>query len=391
MLQSVWAKIIEAKGEDRMNEKEWALSVAEKILAKTKISVARSKDKVPFVTINGIFNDCSDGISWWTNGFYAGQLWQLYHAYGVEQFKTVAEGIEKKLDGSLMNYQGMDHDSGFKWLLTSVANYKMTGKAESRNRALLAAANLAGRFNLAGRYIRAWNEWNPGDESNAGWAIIDCMMNLPLLYWASEQANDPRFTQIAMAHADTAMKAFVRENGSVAHIVRFNPFTGEMIDTLGGQGIEVGSSWTRGQAWAVYGFALSYRHTKKEEYLETAKKVGRYFANSVPESGFVPVDFCQDSFLDWEDDSAAAIAACGLLEIEQYVEGEEKKFFHEAAMKLLTTLVENRCNWSEDTDNIIEKCSSCYHDQNHNFSLIYADYYFTEAILKLCDKELFMW
>jgi unsaturated chondroitin disaccharide hydrolase len=356
------------------SEKEWALSVAEKILTKTKISAARSKDKVPYVTVNGIFDDWSDRISWWTNGFYAGQLWQLYHAFGEELFKEVAETIEKKLDGSLMDYRGMDHDSGFKWLLTSVANYKMTGRYESKNRGLLAAANLAGRFNLKGGLIRAWNDWN--DENigdNAGWAIIDCMMNLPLLYWASKETKDPRFEQIARAHADTAMKAFVREDGSVAHIVRFHPETGELVDTLGGQGMEVGSSWTRGQAWAVYGFALSYRHTKNETYLETAKKIGRYFANSVPGTGFVPVDFCQDPELDWEDDSAATIAACAMLEIEQYVEGEEKTFFHEAAMKLLTTLVENCCDWSGNTDNIITKCSSCYHEEHHNFSLIYAD------------------
>ena len=380
------------KDKKKMQEKEWALSVAEKIVQKTKISASRSKEKIPYVTVNGLFDDCTNRISWWTNGFYAGQLWQLYHAFGEELFKEVAEAIEKKLDGSLMDYRGMDHDSGFKWLLTAVANYKMTGRYESKNRGLLAAANLAGRFNLKGQFIRAWNDWsdeNIGD--NAGWAIIDCMMNLPLLYWASKETKDPRFEQIARAHANTAIKAFVRENGSVAHIVRFHPETGEKIDTLGGQGIEVGSSWTRGQAWAVYGFALSYRHTKDNAYLETAKKAGRYFADCVPESGIVPVDFCQDAFLDWEDDSAAAIAACGMLEIERYVEGEEKKFFHDAALKLLTTLVEQRCDWSRNTDNIIEKCSSCYHEENHNFALIYADYYFTEAILKLCDKELFMW
>ena len=375
-----------------MDEKKWALTVAEKILAKTKISAERSKDKIPYITVDGRFDDCSNRISWWTNGFYGGQLWQLYHAFGEELFKEVAENIEKKLDGSLMDYRGMDHDSGFKWLLTSVANYKLTGRYESKNRGLLAAANLAGRFNLRGRFLRAWNDWtddNIGD--NAGWAIIDCMMNLPLLYWASKETKDPRFEQIARAHADTAMKYFVRENGSVAHIVRFHPDSGEFMDTLGGQGMEVGSSWTRGQAWAVYGFALSYRHTRNEAYLDTAMKIGRYFADSVPEHGHVPVDFCQDTSLDWEDSTAAAIAACGMLEIEQHAEGEEKKFFHEAALKLLTTLVESRCDWSENTDNIIEKCSSCYHEDKHNFFLIYGDYYFTEAILKLCDKELFMW
>lgn len=375
-----------------MNEKEWAASIADKILKKTKISEARSRNKVPYATRNGLFDDWSDRISWWTNGFYAGQLWQLYYAYAEEALKQTAQAIEKKLDGSLMDYRGMDHDSGFKWLLTAVADFKLTGNTESKNRALLAAANLAGRFNPTGRFIRAWNDWN--DENigdNAGWAIIDCMMNLPLLYWAAEQTKDPRFVQIAKAHADTAQKAFVRKNGSVAHIVRFNPETGEKIDTLGGQGMEVGSSWTRGQAWALYGFALSYRHSGEMSYLETAKRVAYYFMECLPKSGLVPVDFEQEESLDWEDDTAAAIAACGMLELEQHVQSEEKFFFHEAAVNLLTVLSEKRCDWSADTDNILTHCSACYHEENHNYSIIYGDYYFTEAILKLCGKELFMW
>lgn len=368
---------------------EWAGGVAAKIYEKMKMSVERSVDKVPYLTVNGIFDDWSDRISWWTNGFYGGQLWQLYHAYGDESFRQVAENIEEKLDGSLMDYQGMDHDSGFKWLLTSVANYKLTKNTKSRNRALLAAANLAGRFNLAGKFIRAWNNW--GEENQAGWAIIDCMMNLPLLYWADREIDDPRFSQIARAHADTAMKVFVRKDGSVNHIVRFEAATGEVIGTLGGQGKEVGSSWTRGQAWAIYGFALSYRHTGEKKYLETAKKVAKYFESCLPENGLVPVDFCQDADLDWEDSTAAAIAACGMLEIEEHVEGEEKEFFHNTAMKLLKTLEEKRSNWDTTVDYIIENGSVAYHDENHNFPMIYGDYFFTEAIFKLCDKELFMW
>ena len=374
-----------------MNSKDsqWANETAEKIYKKMKKSAERSKNKIPYLTVNGIFDDCSDNISWWTNGFYGGQLWQLYNAYGDEIFRGSAEDIESKLDKSLMDYMGMDHDSGFKWLLTSVANYKLTKNESSKNRALLAAANLAGRFNPAGRFIRAWNSW--GGERNEGWAIIDCMMNLPLLYWASEETGDPRFSQIARAHADTAANAFVRENGSVNHIVQFDPNTGEMIGTMGGQGKEIGSSWTRGQGWAIYGFVLSYRHTGDEKYLETAKKAARYFASCIPESGLIPVDFCQDKELDWEDSTAAAIAACGMLEIEAHVIDAEKPFFHETAMKLLKTLEEKRCNWDTDADYILENGSVAYHDEKHNFPIIYGDYYFTEAIFRLCGKELFMW
>lgn len=372
-----------------IEERKWAEEVAKKICEKVSVTADRNRHKVPYTTVNGEFDDWSDRISWWTNGFFAGQLWQLYNAFGNEIFKEVAEDIENKLDGSLMDYMGMDHDSGFKWLLTAVADYKLTGSAKSKNRALLAASNLAGRFNPKGQFIRAWND--NGDGSTAGWAIIDCMMNLPLLYWAGEQTNDSRFAQIAKLHADTAMKVFIREDGSSNHIVQFNPDTGEVTGTLGGQGIENGSSWTRGQAWALYGFTLSYIHTKDIAYLETAGKVAGYFVSNIPDSGFIPVDFCQKPDCTWEDSTAAAIAACGLLELEKYVGEDEKQKYHDNAIRLLKTLEAYRCNWDKNTDNIVEKCTAAYHDKEHEFSIIYGDYYFTEAIFKLCGKELFMW
>lgn len=371
-------------------ENEWAKEVAKKICEKTKKSLERNMDAIPYLTKNGKFDDYSDRISWWTNGFYAGQLWQMYNAFGDDIFKKGAEAIEKKLDGSLMDYMGMDHDSGFKWLLTSVANYKITKNPKSKNRALLSAANLAGRFNLKGRYIRAWND--NGDGATETWAIIDCMMNLPLLYWASEETKDTRFRQIAVAHADTALKAFIREDGSVNHIVVFDRDTGNVKETLGGQGKEVGSSWTRGQSWAIYGFALSYRHTKDEKYLEASKKVARYVCSAIPENGIMPVDFAQEKDCPWEDSTAAAITACGLLELVSHLnDEEEKKYFYDMAIKLLKTLDGKRCNWDLSVDNITENGSAAYNDTEHNFPIIYGDYYFAEAILKLCSKELFMW
>ena len=371
------------------NEKEWAKSVALRIFEKEKIVAKRNKNKIPYTSIKGCFDDKTNQINWWTNGFWAGQLWLLYHAFGEEMFREIAENIETKLDAVLMDFMGMDHDSGFKWLLTSVANYKMTGSQVSKNRALLSASDLAGRINPAGKFIRAWNDDGSGDR--AGWAIIDCMMNLPLLYWAGEVTNDPRFEQIAMMHADTAGKAFIREDGSVAHIAVFDPATGDFLKTLGGQGLGEGSSWTRGQSWALYGFSLSYRHTQKQEYLETAIKVADYVLSQIPASGIVPVDFCQDASCTWEDSTAAAIFACGLLELEQYAPEQDAARYHEMALILLHTLEESRCNWSLDADHLLENCSAAYHDEQHNFPIIYGDYYFTEAILKLCNKDLFLW
>ena len=370
-------------------EKQWAEHIAEKIFRKVIVTAERNRYKIPYTTQDGVFDDWSDRIGWWTNGFFGGQLWLLYHAFGYDLFRTVAQEIEEKLDRNLMDYQGMDHDSGFRWLMTSVANYRLTGNWASKNRGLLAAANLAGRFNLAGGFIRAWNDGGSGE--NAGWAIIDCMMNLPLLYWASEQTNDDRFAQIARAHADMARQAFVREDGSVNHIVEFDQKTGEMIRSLGGQGMKEGSSWTRGQSWALYGFSLSYRHTGDKKYLETAQRIAAYILSQIPGNGIIPVDFCQPKDCDWEDSSAAAIMACGFLELEQYVDAEEGQVYREAALHLLHTLEEKRCCFDENIDHIVENCTAAYNDEHHNFAIIYADYFFTEAIMRLCGKNLLLW
>lgn len=370
-------------------DKEWALLVANNLAEKVNVTAARNENKIPYTTVDGVFDDWSDRTYWWTNGFWAGQLWLLYNAFGNEKLKEIAVNIEGKLDADLMDYGALDHDNGFKWLHTAVANYKLIGNPASKNRALLAAGNLAGRFNPNGKFIRAWND--DGDGNTAGWAIIDCMMNLPLLYWAYEEINDPRFYQIAVAHADTAMKAFIREDGSANHIMRFDPSTGQPIGPLGGQGVGEGSSWTRGQSWALYGFTLSFIHSKDEKYLETAKKCARYYISQIPESGFIPVDFCQPKECTWEDSTSAAIAACGLLELAKYVESDEQQLYEEAALKLLRALNDHRCNWDLNVDHIVEKCSAAYHDDKHEFAIIYGDYFFTEAILKLCEKDLFLW
>ena len=159
------------------------------------------------------------------------------------------------MDRVFLDYRSMDHDAGFRWLPTSYASFLLTKNKDSYNRLRLAADNLAGRFNSAGNFIRAWNE--EGKNTRAGWAIIDCLMNLPLLYWAARATKDWRYYAVATKHADTVLSHFVREDGSVIHIAEFDPKTGDFIKSYGGQGLGEGSSWTRGQAWALYGLTLS--------------------------------------------------------------------------------------------------------------------------------------
>ncbi|WP_217591748.1 glycoside hydrolase family 88 protein [Cohnella sp. GbtcB17] len=382
------------QGEDR----QWLNEVVGKLRTKMDLVSERSKFKIPYTTNGGTHDNRitdnpsgteTDGIYWWTNGFWGGMMWQMYHETGDEKYKEIANFSEEQLDACFSGYYGLHHDVGFMWLPTSVANYKVTGNPESRKRALHAANLLAGRFNLAGGFIRAWNDLE--GEDTRGWAIVDCMFNIPLLYWASEETGDPRFKQIAMRHADTAMTAFVRPDGSVNHIVEFDPEHGGVVRTYGGQGYEEGSSWTRGQTWALYGFMMSYIHTGKEEYLNTAKRIAHYFMSNIPESGLIPIDFRQPKEPAYEDSTAAAIAACGLIEIAKAVGPLEKDVYIRAALKLLKTLDEARSDWSTESDCILINGSAAYHSGKRHTAIIYGDYYFLEAVFKLKGDDLYLW
>ena len=369
--------------------KAWAAGRLDAVKGKMASVVARNAHKIPYLTENGRYNDKSDEIGWWTNGFWGGLLWEEWLLTGDDQYKDQAVELEEKQDKDLMDSEKLDHDNGCKWLLTAVYDYKKTGSKASRNRALLAANNMAGRFNISGNFIRAWNDW--GEDDHRGWAIIDCMMNLPLLYWASEETGDPRFRKIAMAHADRVIDAFVRPDGSVCHIVEFDPETGERVRSHGGQGYGRGSSWTRGQGWGIYGFMLSYIHTGEKRYLDTAIKIANYFIVNTPPSGLIPVDFRQPAEPAWEDSTAAAIAACGMIEISKAVEGNDSAIYREAAVRMLKALDEKRSNWDADVDNIIEKGTVAYHYGAHETGILYGDFYFIEALMKLAGIDYMPW
>ena len=205
-----------------------------------------------------------DGNSWWTGGFWPGMMWQFYHATSEAVYRDEALRVEDLLTRELRAFDLLNHDVGFMYLLSTGAHYRLLGDKQALSDTLHAATLLAGRFNPAG-FIRAW----PGRE-RVGYAIIDCMMNLSLLYWASEQTGDPRFAAIARIHADTTMREFLREDGSACHIVVFDPVSGKALDRPAGQGYAPGSSWSRGQAWALYGFTLSHINTGEVRYLDAA-------------------------------------------------------------------------------------------------------------------------
>ncbi|WP_293816310.1 glycoside hydrolase family 88 protein [uncultured Parolsenella sp.] len=369
--------------------KAWAESLYQKLDAKISAEVERNGDNIPYVSRDGRYDDKSshEDIHWWTNGFWPGICWQMYHLTGDERYADAARGVESKLDEAFDEFVRIHHDVGFMWLPSAVANWRITGNQKSHDRGMHAATILAGRYNPAGHFIRAWN------KGKTGWVIIDSMMNIPLLYWASEQIDDPRFSYIAQQHADTVARTLVRGDGSCGHIAIFDPLNGDLLDMPAGQGYEAGSSWSRGAAWAIYGFALSYRYTGRQEYLDTAKKVAHYFMSEIARTGDVALlDFRAPAEPQIWDSSAGCCAACGFIEIAKHVGELEREHYLEWAIRILWATDERFCDWNPQTDGLVQMGTVAYDDLGcRHTPLIFNDYYFIEALLKLNDREIHLW
>lgn len=352
--------------------------VRDRLETKVDRMIVQLQGKSPHDTgTNGIY--ASRGTDYWTSGFWPGILWIMHELTGKETYKEAAWPWDTELEQWLANpTEEIHHDVGFQFLSTAVIKHKVTGDKDARRRGIQAANYLASRFNPAGGFIRAWN----GDKT--GWAIIDCMMNISLLFWASEETGDPRYKHIAVKHAETTMKYGVREDGSTNHILSFHPEKGEFIESLGGQGLSPASTWSRGNAWALYSFANTYRYTGDERFLTVAKRVAHYFIAALPEDHVPYWDFRLEpgETRQWRDSSAAAIAASGLLEIADLAPLGEKKLYASAAERILVSLTENYATWDEPAHEAILKHATGSGDSYIDTSLIFGDYFYVEAVAK---------
>ena len=212
----------------------------------------------------------------WTTGFWTGEIWLAYE-YAREKMKEEAESLKhagevqvqsflERIDNKL----GVDHhDMGFLYSPSCVAAYKLTGSRTGREAAIKAADQLITRYHPVGEFIQAWG---PMDAPENYRLIIDCLLNLPLLYWASDETGDDKYREIAEKHIHTAIKNVIREDYSTWHTFFFNMETGEPDHGATCQGYRDGSAWARGQAWGIYGCALAYKYTGRKEYIE---KIGR--------------------------------------------------------------------------------------------------------------------
>lgn len=370
--------------------REWIDGTWDKIDKKMSRIAVKSYDKIPYTTVNGVHDDRGrTEPDWWTNGFWGGMMWLLYKATGNEQYRKTAEHSEEILSEALKDFKKLHHDVGFMWHLTSGANYRITGNKEACNTNLFMASTLMSRYNVDGDYIRAWN----GDA--IGYSIIDCLMNIPLLYWASEEIGDPRFKRIAMRHMDMALRDHIRKDGSVNHIVDHYPDKVGVRQVLAGQGYSDTSCWSRGLAWAVYGSILSYIHAGKEEYLDAAVRTSDYFIEHCRETGYLPLlDFCAPKEPVYYDSTAGVCAACGMIELAKYVPDGDK--YMSAAIEILKATDKNFCNYGEDEDALVLMGSERYPNNEEELKvvhipIIYGDFFFVEALFKLKGNDFLIW
>jgi len=323
----------------------------------------------------------------WIEGFYIGMMWLAYEYNGNAFYKEAAESYLANFKDRLDRHVALDHhDIGFLYTLSAIAQWRVTGSEEARELALQAAERLSQRFRPAIGIIQAWGKED--DPENGGRMIIDCLMNLPLLFWAYEQTGDQRYYDFADAHLVKSQRFLVRGDGSSYHTFYFDPQSGKALRGETHQGFESGSTWTRGQAWGIYGFALAYRYTRNESYLDTARRLARYFIEHLPEDHVAYWDF--DAPIDAStprDSSASAIVAAGLLELLTMLEKDDSdlELFESALQSSLESLVERYSTMSlPDAEGLLKHGS--YHvrgDRAPDDYMIWGDYYYLEALIRL--------
>ena len=324
------------------------------------------------------------GNGWWTGGFWPGLMWQLYAASPDPLFLQEARRAEALLAEEFRRFRELNHDVGFMYLLSCGADAKLTGDEQAGWDTLHAASLMMGRFNPVG-FFRAWD-----GPDRVGYAIIDCMMNLSLLFRASRMTGDPRFANAAVVHADTALREFLRENGSVSHIVEFDPATGKRVREHAGQGYCLGSSWSRGQAWGLYGFTLAWKNTGHARYLDAARKIAGYFIPKIRPDGLTDSDFEQPAGEERVDNLAGAIAACGLWELHRETGAEE---YREAALRLTDGLLDHCCDWTKARCGVLTRCTASYHDDGagRHTNITYGDYFLAEMLGKINGTDPMLW
>ncbi|MBV7534026.1 glycoside hydrolase family 88 protein [Chitinophaga sp. sic0106] len=323
----------------------------------------------------------TSGSGWWCSGFYPGVNWYLFEYTKDQAFKDEALKRQALVEKE-KNNKGT-HDLGFMMFCPFGNAYRITKDPAYKDVLLTSAASLSTRFNPTVGCIKSWD--------HGTWkfpVIIDNMMNLELLTWASKNGGGKKFAEIAKTHANTTMKHHFRPDYSSYHVIDYDPATGAVLQKKTHQGLADSSAWSRGQAWGLYGYTMMYRETKDKKYLAQAKHIADYILNNP----HMPADLVP--YWDYDapnipnaprDASAAAVAASALLELSKYTDKATGNRYWGAAETMLTSLCSPAYLAKEGENNdfiLMHSTGSLPHNSEVDVPLTYADYYFVEALVR---------
>lgn len=321
------------------------------------------------------------GPSSWTSGFYPGILWYLYD-YTQDSFWK-KKACQKTIALESQKNNTTTHDLGFMLYCSYGKGYNMTQDTGFANVLVKGAKSLASRYNKTVGCIRSWS-WGEWEFP----VIIDNMMNLEYLFWATEYTGDSSFYNMAVNHANTTMEHHFREDYSTYHVVDYDTTTGEVLQKKTFQGAADSSAWARGQAWGLYGYTMAYRETGINKYLKQAQHIASFILNHphLPKDMVPYWDFDAPNIPNAKRDaSAAAIMSSALIELAQYTDGQQQKDYLKSAEKILRSLSspKYRAQTGENNHFILKHAVGGYpNDSEIDVPLIYADYYYIEALLR---------
>lgn len=354
----------------------YALTVVERLL--------RELDEFPHTTSEGRWRVSGHGR--WTAGFWVGLIWLLYLERRDERVRQAASDWLNRL--APRQWDTTTHDMGFLFEPSFVRGYCISSEPAYRATAVQAARSLATRFHEPGDYIQAWDERE--DPVHRGRTIVDTVMNLPLLIWATEVTGEAGFADVASRVADTTARHHVREDGSTYHVVDFDPVTGRVVRATTHQGYADESCWSRGQAWALYGFCKLFLLTRETRWRDVSRRLADFFLAHLPPDQLPYWDFrLPDLAGEPRDSAAAAIAASGLLDLATCVDAADAARYRTGGERLLTALA-GTCLSRDVTGQqgillhgTVDKPRNSAVDE----SIIYGDHFFVEALTKLLRPE----
>lgn len=336
----------------------------------------------------------------WTSGFFAGCLWYGYEGNAGSNLKKEAIAWTEKLEP--LQYYTEHHDLGFMMYCSYGNAYRLTGNEHYKQILVQAAKSLSSRFSPASGSIRSWNgfrSWHGGKLYNFP-VIIDNMMNLELLFFASRVTGDPHYRNMAVRHAENVMKHQVRNDYSCYHVICYDSATGAVQAKFTAQGYADNSTWARGQSWGIYGFTMAYRETGDKRFLQTAARMADFYIDhknlpsdmvcywdfNANEKGYTPGirSRASETPVDYRDAAAAAVTASALLELSTFTVKNNSKY-RDAAVKILHSLAGKayRAKPGANGGFILQHCvGSIPHGVEIDVPLVYADYYFLEALIR---------